>query len=260
MTKNKSTLNVMIQAGYEAGKILKTAFENSAVKELNKGKDNYDVFSKADTDSEEVIIKILTTKLPKINILSEERGLIDNKSPYTIVVDPLDGSSNFLLGLPHFSVSLACLYKGEVVSSVVYNPVLNKMYFAEKGKGAFLNKKRLKFYSNRKSSYISINFSHSAEWNEKRKFFDWAYSSQFGRVMNNWSPNLDFCLLAEGKIDAVASRDSLIYDFSPGLLIAKESGCIEYPKMKRIAVGQKSTMRFIISSNKALSTKIFKAL
>ncbi len=258
MKRNDSTVKIMIQAAYGAGKILKSAFESGSSKEVNKGKDSYDVFSKADTDSEDVIIKILTSKLPKISILSEEKGFIDRKSASVIVIDPLDGSSNFLLGLPHFSVSLACFHKEEIVSSVVYNPVLDKMYFAEKGRGTFLNGKKLKLLTNRNSVYIAVNFAHSAKWEEKGKFFDRAYKLGIGRVMNNWSPNLDFCLLAENKIDAVVSRGSLIYDFSPGFLIAKESGCVEFPKMKKIKISKVSSMSFVIGSKKSLSTKLFK--
>ncbi len=258
MKRKNSTVNIMIQSAYEAGKILKTAFERGSSKAMHKGKDSYDVFSKADTDSEDMIIKILTTKLPKVSILSEEKGFIDRKSVSVIVVDPLDGSSNFLLGLPHFSVSLACFHQGEIVSSVVYNPVLNKMYFAEKGRGAFLNGKKLKLLTNKNSAHISVNFAHSTKWPEKGKFFDRAYKSGISRVMNNWSPNLDFCLLAESKIDAVVSRGSLIYDFSPGFLIAKESGCVEFPKMKKVKISQDSSISFIIGNKKSLSTKLFK--
>ena len=250
-------LKIMIQAAYEAGKILKSAFEIGSSQEVRKGKGNYDVFSKADIDSENVIIKILTTKLPTMSILSEEKGFIDHKSSDTIVIDPLDGSSNFLLGLPHFSVSIVHFHQGEIIASVVYNPILDKMYSAEKGKGAFLNGKKLKFVSDRKSLYVTINFSHNTKWKEKRKFFDQAYDAGLSRVMNNWSPNLDFCLLAESKVDAVVSHDSLIYDYAPGYLIAKESGCIEFPKMKKIKVEKDSSMRFAIGNKKALSTKLF---
>lgn len=244
----------MIKAALVAGKILKSAFNNNSTNEISKGNGYYDVVSKADTDSENAIIKIITTKLPTINILSEEKGFINHNSKDTIVVDPLDGSANFLLGLPHFSISLVHYYLGEIIASVVYNPILDKMYFAEKGKGAFLNNKKLKFQTKRDSSYITVNFSHKAKWKEKRKFFDQAYNSGFNRVLNNWSPNLDFCLLAEGKVDAVISSGSLIFDYAPGFLIAKEVGCIDYPKIKKINEIIDNSMSFVIS-NKTLSSK-----
>lgn len=250
----------MTQAAYRAGFILERAFNDSIAQEVNKSGETYDVFSVVDTESEAAAINYIKHKLPSINLLSEETGLIDNGSTDTIVIDPLDGSSNFLLGLPHFSVSLAYLHNGEVTASVVYNPILHKMYSAEKGKGAYLNKKRLISHSDRKSLYTSVNFSHSASWEEKRLFFDWAYGNQFSRVLNNWSPNLDYCMLAEGKIDSVVAKGSLIYDFSPGFLIAKESGCTEFPKMAKIKTDSDFSTSFAISNSNKLSVKIYEAL
>lgn len=243
---NQYTINkCMIKSAFSAGKILKSAFERNSVKEMSKSDDYYDVVSKVDIESEKVILKILKEKLPKINILSEEKGFIDNKSIDTIVIDPLDGSSNFLLGLPHFSVALAHLHLGEVIASVIYNPILNKMYFAEKDKGVFLNNKKLKTKI-KKSSYVAINFSHKDMWLNKRKIYDNLYKSNVKRVLNNWSPNLDFCLLAEGKIDAVISNNSLIFDYAPGLLMAREVGFTDYPKLKKIEEKIDNTRRFVI--------------
>ncbi len=257
--KPNSTTESMIEAAYAGGKLLVLLFNNPP-KEMSKGDTYYDVVSEADTESEEAILKILTTKFPTINILSEEKGFIDKSSTDTIIIDPLDGSSNFLLGLPHFSVALAHIHAGKIVASVVYNPVLDKMYFAEKGKGTFLNNKKLEFKPKKESSYTAVNFSHKASWKEKRKFFDHAYGSGISRVMNNWSPNLDFCLLAEGKIDAVVSCNSLIYDFAPGFLIAQESGCIESPDLKEIDVHKDSSMSFIISNSQSLLEKLDRVL
>lgn len=245
----QDTVNkVMTEAALSAGKILKLAFSSNSVAEVSKSNDYYDVVSKADLDSETAIIKILQKKIPEINILSEEKGLINNNSKDTIVVDPLDGSSNFLLGLPHFSIALAHLHLGEVVASVVYNPVLNKMYFAEKGKGVFLNNKKLNAPIMRSLSYVSINFSHKDKWLSKRKIFDKLYKSGLKRVLNNWSPNLDFCMLAEGKISSVISNDSLIFDYAPGYLIAKEAGYLDYPRIGKIDVVINNLGKFVIGS------------
>lgn len=253
MTQKKIN-QAMIKAALLAGKILKSAFDSNTTREKSKSSAYYDVVSKADFMSEKVILKTLASQLPEINILSEEKGFIDRRSPDTIIVDPLDGSSNFLLGLPHFSVSLAHLHLGEVVASVVYNPVLNKLYFAEKGKGAYLNNKKLVSSGRSSSAYVAVNFSSKAEWKEKRKFFDWAYGSGFSRILNNWSPNLDYCLLAEGKIDTVVSLESLIYDFAPGFLIAKESSCSESPKLK--GLNNSSRVTCVIANKKPLLAKI----
>ncbi|PIP87347.1 hypothetical protein COW81_00710 [Candidatus Campbellbacteria bacterium CG22_combo_CG10-13_8_21_14_all_36_13] len=102
MSGQKIINESMIKASFGAGKILKSAFETNSTDEEIKSDIYYDVLSKADIDSENLIIKTIKKALPEINILSEEAGFIDNNSEDTIVVDPLDGSSNFLLGIPHF--------------------------------------------------------------------------------------------------------------------------------------------------------------
>lgn len=255
--KNNTISQSMIEGAKKAGSILKKAFDKNILTEINKGKNYYDVTSKADTDSEDVIIKIITKRHPNVNILSEESGFIDRGSLDTIVIDPLDGSSNFLLGIPHFSISIAHFNKGLITSSVVYNPILKKLYFAEKGKGAFLNDKKLFIKTRKGSSCISVNFSHKEKWEGKKIFYDKAYKFKIGRIMNNWSPNLDFCLLAENKIDAVVSNDSLIFDFAPGFLIAKESGCLEFPRLRKVDTTMKSSASFVIAKNKALSKKLY---
>ena len=223
---------------------------------IKKGNDYYDIVSKADIASENSIIKIMGNALPNVKILSEEKGFINNQSQNTIIIDPLDGSSNFLLGIPHFSVATAYVKGGQILASVVYNPVMKKMYTAQSGKGAFVNNKKIISVAKKSLPYIAVNFSHKVTWQEKRLFFDKAYKFGASRVLNNWSPNLDFCLLAENKIDAVVSQNSLIYDFAPGYLIAKESGCFEFPKIKKIKVGTDSTKNFIIGNNKKLLRKL----
>lgn len=255
-TKQNTINKAMIEAALVAGKILKLAFSSNSATEVSKSSDYYDVVSKADIDSETVILKILQKKIPEINILSEEKGLINNNSKDTIVVDPLDGSSNFLLGLPHFSISLVHLHLGEPIASVVYNPILNKMYFAEKGKGVFLNNKKLLAQKKKDLSYVSINFGHKDKWLNKRKIFDKLYESGIRRVLNNWSPNLDFCMLAEGKINAVISNDSLIFDYAPGYLIAKESGFALYPKMGKIDAKIDNLGKFVIGNNASTLAKL----
>jgi len=253
---NQKRINsIIIEAAQVAGKILRLAFKGSAMKEINKSHIFCDVFSKADIESEKVIIEVISKKLPTVNILSEEKGFIDRNSHDTIVIDPLDGSSNFLLGLPHFSVAIAYFHLSEIVASVVYNPILDKMYFAEKGKGAFLNGKKLKPQTKRNSLYVAVNFS-KATWHEKRKIFDKLYKLKVIRVLNNWSPNLDYCLLAENKIDAVIAHNNLIYDFAPGFLIAKESGCIEFPKIKDVSVSTNLSVSFTIANKTLLLAKI----
>ncbi len=249
-------LKGMTEAAIEAGKILRKMYTDNSAVSLQKGKDYYDVVSKADLMSEERILKILKKTAPGVNILSEEKGFIDQNAPDTIVIDPLDGSSNFLLGIPHFSVSMAYVRGGEILASIVYNPISDRMYVAQKGKGVLLNKKKLKPVTAKKVQSVAVNFSHKSKWVDKGPFFDQAYAMGIPRVMNNWSPNLDFCLLAENKINAVVSIDSLIFDFAPGVLIATESGCFKTPKLTLQEVGVHTTRRFIVADKKKLAVEL----
>lgn len=249
----------MIQAAMCAGKVLKSAFNSKSLEVISKSVEYHDVMSVADTDAESAIIKILTSKLPTTNILSEEMGYIDRGSVDTIVVDPLDGSSNFLLGLPHFSVSLVHIHNGTATASVVFSPILKKLYFAENGKGASLNNEKLESVSNieKHSLCVAVNFSHETAWIEKQETLNKINDLGVGRILRNGSPNLDFCLLAEGRIDAVVSSDSLMYDFAPGYLIAKESGCFEYPVMGPIESSKESKKSFVIGNDRLLSERLF---
>ncbi len=258
--QQSTILKRMTEAAAEAGKILKKMYTDHSVLAVKKGGDYYDVVSAADLKSEECILKIFKKSLPDVSILSEEKGFIDHHSPDTIVIDPLDGSSNFLLGIPHFSVSMAYLHKDEIMASVVYNPITDRMYVAQKGKGVFVNKKKLKPVTEKKIQSVAVNFSHKSKWAEKRVFFDQAYAMGIPRVMNNWSPNLDFCLLAENKINAVVSIDSLIFDFAPGALIASESGCIESPKIKTNKIGVNETRKFVTADNKSLAAELYRLI
>jgi myo-inositol-1(or 4)-monophosphatase len=96
-----------------------------------------DFRTKADLESEKVIIKILSKSFPKYNIFSEEIGEIDKNSEYTFHVDPLDGTNNFALGIPYSSVSIGLTRGDEIIFGVVYNPMLDNLYYAEKGRGSF---------------------------------------------------------------------------------------------------------------------------
>ncbi len=250
----------MVEAATKAGNVLQKMYKDNSAVSVNKGESYYDVVSEADFQSEDIILKIFAEALPGVSILSEEKGFIDKNSPDTIIIDPLDGSSNFLLGIPHFSVAMAHLHNGEILASVIYNPITENMYVAQKGKGVLLNNKKLKVVSKKELKSIAVNFSHKAVWKEKRRFFDGAYAGGVSRVMNNWSPNLDFCLLAENKINAVVSIDSLIFDFAPGALIASESGCIESPKIKTNKIGVSETRKFVTADNKSLAAELYRLI
>ena len=99
--------------------------------------------TKADILSEKTIIKTIRKKFPDHNFLTEESGAIKKNSKYTWIIDPIDGTTNFVAKIPEFAVSIALAKNDEILMGVVYNPCTNEMFFAEKGKGSYLNNKKL---------------------------------------------------------------------------------------------------------------------
>jgi len=129
-----------IKAAKEAGDIL---FENfQKIKQVDK-KGERELVSNVDLASEKKIIEIIKDKYPDHDILCEESGVHDNSSDYRWVIDPLDGTHNYIYGINMFGVSIALDYKGEIILGVINMPSTNELYWAEKGKGAYLNDERI---------------------------------------------------------------------------------------------------------------------
>ena len=125
----------IIIAAESGGEVIKKYF--GRVLELEQKSIAGDVRTRADTEAEEIILSTLQKDFPTFNIYSEEAGNIDKKSEYTFVLDPLDGSNNFVLGIPVFCVSIGLLKGKEIIAGVIYHPILKDIYFAEKGEGAY---------------------------------------------------------------------------------------------------------------------------
>ena len=144
-----ANLNIMIKAARKAGRSLVKDFrevENLQVSMKGAG----DFVSKADIAAEAILKEELLGARPTYGWLAEEGGAIDGEDPTRRwIVDPLDGTTNFLHGVPHWSISIAAEQNGELVAGVVYNPVTHEMFTAERGQGAFLNDRRLRVSARR---------------------------------------------------------------------------------------------------------------
>src|SRR5210317_1988960 len=153
--QGSANLNVMIKAARKAGRSLSKDFrevENLLVS--RKGASDF--VTRADTAAEQIICDELMAARPTYGFLGEETGEIEGQDPTRRwIVDPLDGTTNFLHGLPHWAVSIALEHKGQIVAGVVYDPTKDEMFFAEKGAGAWMNDSRLRV-SGRKRMIESI--------------------------------------------------------------------------------------------------------
>jgi len=188
-----------------------------------------DFRTKADLEAEKAILKILNKKFPKYNINSEEIGEINRGSEFTFVIDPIDGTNNFVLGLPYFSTGIALLNKDQIVFSAVYDPILKNIYFAEKGKGAYLNGRKIRVNKESKIGNSTVSYVRNYETpvGHSQKITESLENINVKRVTKFWSVILDLCIMASGKSEAMIIYGDLpIWDVAPGKLIAKEAGVL----------------------------------
>jgi myo-inositol-1(or 4)-monophosphatase len=223
-TKSKE-LEVAIHAALEAGKILERHLETEILKGV---KDDKSISVIADGESEEEIKKIIFSAFPLHSILGEETGMNGVSSNYVWHIDPLDGTRNFAHGIPFFAVSIALLHKEELIVGVIYNPSTNSLFCAEKGKGAYLNEKKIHVSKDdQKHSMVTINRGKNAPDEKlfRELLHDLPTSGVVASVRDFGCTALDISFLAQGAMEAVISLGLNTYDFAAGVLIAKEAGC-----------------------------------
>ncbi len=177
-------------------------------------------------ESEQAILAVLQKAFPSVNIYAEESGRIDNQSEYTFVIDPLDGTNNFVLGIPDFAISIGLLKGSEAILGVIYNPILNQVYSAEKGKGACLNGKKL--LVNSESAITHATVSYTSGYNTAREYSDNVINKlrELGikRLVDHWAPAYDYCLLDSGRIEVVISKEGDLEDYVAAKVIVSEAG------------------------------------
>ena len=144
MNSISANLNVMIKACEKASKILIRDFGEIEKLQVSK-KGPLDFVTNADLKTEKIIIEELNKGRPDYSIISEENGIKKNKdNKNTWVIDPIDGTVNFLHGIPHFSTSIALKHENEIISGLIFDPIKDEMFYAEKNNGAYLNNKRIR--------------------------------------------------------------------------------------------------------------------
>ncbi len=213
---------IAIKAAKEAGKIHLRYFGKYIRKEKKKG-NSY--FTKADIESSVKIKDIITSHFPEHSIIDEELGKDKKNSDYRWIVDPLDGTHNFMIGNPIFGVSIALEHKKEIILGVVYMPTLNRLYYAEKGKGAYCNGKRIKVNNEKKLRNSIAIFDSKLRDKAKIKLnilekiakVVWRIRIYGAAIYHN-------LLVAEGKVGLNIDFNSNPWDHSAALLIVEEAG------------------------------------
>ncbi len=249
--------SLMLKAAKEAGKVILKNYENIG---NIKFKSPRNLVTKADILSEKIIIKTIRKKYPNHNFLTEESGSIKNGSEYTWIVDPIDGTTNFVAKIPQFAVSIALARKNEIIMGVVYNPCTKEMFFAEKGKGSYLNNKKLQVSKKHRLEDCILGFSLASNNLEKGKKTLGLLRKNYGafRALRNFgSAALNLCYVADKKFDLYFNLYLNAWDIAAAKLIAEEANAkVTNLNSKKWAINYKN----IVAANNILHKRFIKLL
>jgi len=212
MNSISANLNIMIKAVEKASKILIRDFgELEKLQVSLKGPNDF--VTNSDKKVEKIIIEELTKSRKKFSILSEEIGEVINsdKDSYWII-DPIDGTTNFLHGVPHFAISIALKIKEEIVSGLIFDPIKNEMFYAEKNCGAYFNNQRIRVSKKKNLSECLFATGGKDEINNNLN------------IRKSGSAALDMAYVGAGRYDGYFQKNLNIWDIAAGIIIIKESG------------------------------------
>ena len=230
-------LNIMIKASEKASKVLIRDFgEVEKLQVSNKGP--YDFVTNADLKAEKIIIEELKKAKPNYSILSEEKGLENNKDRKTWIIDPIDGTINFLHGIPHFAISIALKDEKEIIAGLIYDPIKDEMFYAEKNNGAFFNNQRIRVSKKNNISECLFVTGGKIESN-----YDFSYRK-------SGSAALDLAYVAAGRYDGYFQKKLNLWDIAAGIIILKEAGGL----INEIDISNNKDIN-IIASNSNINTK-----
>ena len=214
MISISSNLNIMIKAAEKASKFAIRDFGEVEKLQVSK-KGPRDFVTKTDKHVEKILIEELSKTKKNYSFLSEEIGSIENKDKDNIwIIDPIDGTTNFLHGIPHFAICIALESKKEIISGLIYDPIKDEMFYAEKNKGAYLNNQRLRVSN--KNSLDQCLFSSNHE------------GVKFSNLNMRYSgcAALDLAYVASGRLDGFFHNKINIWDVAAGALLVEEAGGI----------------------------------
>ena len=219
-------LNIAIRAARNAGDFI--------VRKMNKlpdlkveTKSPNDYVSEVDRQAEERIIETLLKAYPNHSILAEESGKIEGDEDYRWIIDPLDGTTNYLHGFPHFAVSIACQYRGRLQHGVIYDPLKQEIFAASRGDGATLNNRRIRV-TNLKTTQGALlgtgfPFKHRDQLDEFLLLFNEFFKTA-SDIRRAGSAALDLAYVASGRLDGYWESGLQSWDVAAGALILREAG------------------------------------
>ena len=233
----------MIKASEKASKILIRDFGEIEKLQVSK-KGPADFVTNSDLKAEKIILKELIKARPNYSIISEENGIKNNKDKNnTWLIDPIDGTVNFLHGIPHFAISIALKSKNEIVSGLIFDPIKNEMFFAEKNNGAFFNNHRIKV-----SKKNQINNCLFVTGGKIKNEPDLPFRK-------SGCAALDMAYVAAGRYDGYFQHDLNLWDIAAGIILIKEAGGI----LNEIDLSVNNNIK-VIASSADINSKLLEKL
>ena len=219
-----ATINIFEKAARKAGRILSRDFgeiENLQIQSKSVG----DFVTSADLKVEQSILETLKYYYPDANYLTEESGHIKGDGE-TIIIDPIDGTSNFIHGIPHVAIVIAKMINNEITDGVVYNPILNEFYWTSLGKGSWCNNKRLRVSKRHELTNCLVGTGIPFSDRVYDKFYTELdnLAKKTAGIRRLGAAALDLAYVSSGKIDGFWERDLNLWDICSGVLLVKEAG------------------------------------
>lgn len=253
-------INVMVQAALKAGRSLARDFgEVQNLQVSLKGPADY--VSQADQRAEEIVFTELSRARPGYSFLMEERGEVIGDDPqHRWIVDPLDGTTNFLHGIPVFAVSIALERQGQIVAGIIYNPAMDELYTAERGGGAFLNDRRMRVAARRElgHSVIATGLPFLGHGNLGMALVDLRnVMGEVSGIRRFGAASLDLAYVAAGRFDGFWEENLKPWDVAAGILMVREAGGYVSDRQ-----GEQTmlTSGSIVAGNEEIKAKLLKQL
>ena len=187
-----------------------------------------DFVTASDKKVEKILINELQKARPSYSILSEEIGQINNDKSFKWIIDPIDGTANFLHGIPHFAISIGLEHDDEIICGIVYDPIKDEMFVAEKGNGSYLNNQRMRV-SSRSKLKDCIVFTGGPKLESKSRELAIEEYKKFSLkilipIRKLGSASLDMAYVAAGRCDGFWQRNLNYWDIAAGIILVKEAG------------------------------------
>ena len=227
MKLSSANINVIVKVCRKAAKTLIRDFgEIEKLQVSLKGPGDF--VTASDKKVEKILIEELQKARPNYSILSEEIGEIKNDEEFKWIIDPIDGTANFLHGIPHFAISVGLEHNGEIICGIVYDPIKDEMFVAEKGNGSYLNNQRMRVSTRSKLKDCIIFTGGPKSESKDRELALKEYNNFSSKVLipirKLGSASLDMAYVAAGRCDGFWQRNLNYWDIAAGIILIKESG------------------------------------